>query len=188
MNPDQLPINSMRDNKPSVDYSVLGRLDKIASKLIAVEDKLDQLLAKKKPAKPRTANKVYSEQFEDVWKIYPKRSGSNPKNKAYSAYCKRIEEGSAWIELKVGVEKYAAYCDAQETTGTSFVMHASTFFGLDMHYLYDWTIPKKKPEEDPDKQHHPDFDPEAEVIVPEGVNPYPEIAPHGSLDGLLEDK
>ena len=183
MNPDDMPINSTRDDKPSVDYSVLCRLDKIASKLIAVEAKLDTLLAKKKP-KPRASKQVkYPTEFEDVWAAYPKRVGSNPKKKALSAWFARGDaatftdgdpeenEMAERFGMLMGVVAYCQFCDAT-VEDKRFVMQASTFLGPEQHYRADWTIPKKKATEDPDKQHHATFDPSAEVVIPEGQNPY----------------
>lgn len=139
MRPDDMPINSTRDDKPSVDYSVLGRLDKIASKLIAVEAKLDTLLAKKKP-KLRTSKNQYSDGFEDCWRQYPKRVGNNPKNKAFSAYCKRRTEGVLGVAMELAAVAYCEFCDAT-IEDKQYVMMASTFYGCQRPYEQDWTIP-----------------------------------------------
>jgi hypothetical protein len=113
------------------------------SQLDRIEAKLDELLArKKKPVKAKSATEEYPGDFLDVWRIYPKRSGSNPKGKAFSAFNKRIDEGDSWHELFDGAEKYHRYCDATGKVGTEFVMQAATFFGPERHYENDWTIPK----------------------------------------------
>ena len=115
------------------------------AQLDRIEAKLDQLLAKKKPGKPR-ASKVptYTAGFTASWLSYPKRAGSNPKAKAYSAYKKRmIELNDGFEVVQKGVVRYAKFCDATGKTGTEFVMQAATFFGPDKHYENDWTIPAK---------------------------------------------
>ena len=108
------------------------------SQLDRIEQKLDQLLAKKKH-KPRASKpEAYSEQFEVLWREYPSTYGANKRN-AYAAYCKRLEEGVAWIELKVAIEQYAAHIQA---TGR-YVMLPATFFGPSRHWEDDWSIPTK---------------------------------------------
>ena len=149
------------------------------TQLDRIEAKLDQLLAKKKP-KARASKKVlYPFWFESIWAAYPKRAGSNPKAKAWSAINARLKAMSgndgryvAHEYMLLGTIKYAKFCDATGKTGTEYVMQAATFFGPDKHYENDWTIPKKKPSEDPDKQYHKTFNPDDEVVIPEGVNPY----------------
>ena len=121
------------------------------SQLDRIEAKLDQLLAKKKPGKPRASKDDYPEWFEELWKAYPKRAGSNPKRKAYHAANTRLnglnlpnaELFEKANKLGYGTQRYAAFCDATGKTGTEFVMQAATFFGPDKHYENDWTIPAK---------------------------------------------
>jgi hypothetical protein len=53
-----------------------------------------------------------------------------------------IDEEITVAEL--GAQRYAAFCDATNKTGTEFVMQAATFFGPDKHYENDWAIPGQK--------------------------------------------
>ena len=117
----------------------------LLGKVIRIEDKLDQLLAKKK-RKPRSATSDYPDWFEDMWINYPKRAGSNPKGRAMTAVSARLQlhTGLYNIDLEQGVERYRKFCDATGKTGTEFVMQAATFFGPDKHYENDWAIPKPK--------------------------------------------
>ena len=128
----------------------------------------------KKPAKPMSSKKhEYSTVWIDrVWHVYPKRSGSNPKNRAYSAWEARVSEGEGFAEMFAGLQRYIHFCAATDILGTCYVMQAATFFGPDKHYEESWTIPKMKPSEDPDKQYHKTFDPDAKVVIPDGVNPW----------------
>ena len=117
------------------------------TQLDRIEAKLDKLLANKKP-KPRKAHcGVYPPKFEDVWLLYPKRIGSNPKRKALSAWKRRLW-GSVMNEdmdsMFGGVKRYSEFCDATGKTGTEYVMQAATFFGPDKHYENDWDIPAQK--------------------------------------------
>ncbi len=149
------------------------RISDMEYALASIFKKLDTLLERKKP-KPRTSHQVvYSESFKAVWAIYPKVSGAN-KKKAYAAYCTRVLESVTTSEriktIHSAVKQYAAFCKATDR----FVLLPQTYFGPDEHFLSDWTIPKKKPTEDPDRQHHPTYDPQAEIVIAEGVNPYAE--------------
>lgn len=138
-----------------------------------IEAKIDTLLAKKK-TKPRASKKhEYSTVWLDkVWRAYPKRSGSNPKHRAYCAWEARVSDGEGYAEMFAGLQRYIHFCAATDILGTCYVMQAATFFGPDKHYENDWTIPKKKHSEDPDKQHHATYDPKAKVIIAAGENPY----------------
>ena len=111
------------------------------TQLDRIEAMLIQLLAKKKPVKARAVKEEYSAAFEMTWDEYPKRAGSNPKNKAWSAFHKRFHEESVWQTILWGTERYAKYCKATGKTGTEYVMQAATFFGPERHYENDWTIP-----------------------------------------------
>lgn len=85
----------------------------------------------------------YSDQFETVWRIYPKRNGDNPKGRAYKSWKARLAEGHTVTELTEGVERYARYCRASGNEGSEYVKQAATFFGPDKPFLETWqTAPK----------------------------------------------
>jgi len=107
--------------------------------LYRIESKLDLLLAKKKTVKRKPVE--YSEDFERVWVNYPNRSGSNPKNKAWSAYRQRLKERVGSENLFWGAVNYKKFCDATNKTGTEFVMQTATFFGTEKYYSNDWKLP-----------------------------------------------
>ena len=108
-----------------------------------IEAKLDTLLAKKK-RKPRASKSAYPDWFEVIMKHYPKRVGSNPKKRAYSAATARDSEEPSLTAMDMGAQRYAAFCDATGKTGTEYVMMAATFFGPEKHYENDWEIPKQE--------------------------------------------
>lgn len=65
--------------------------------------------------------------FENFWKIYPKRSGANPRapaEKKFTAACKR---GAPPGEIIAGAKRYAAMLASQGKTGTEFVAQAVTW-------------------------------------------------------------
>jgi hypothetical protein len=85
----------------------------------------------------------YSDAFEETWKSYPRRNGSNPKKPAYSAYKQRLKEGIGHEEIQAGVQRYAAWCDATDKTGTETVMQAKRLFGPGREWDDDWLPPDK---------------------------------------------
>lgn len=115
------------------------QIDRIEAKL----DRLLELLDKPKREVKRSVSD-YSPEFEEIWQIYPKRTGSNPKRSAYIAYQARIKAGETLSVLRDGVVAYRAFCDAKGDTGSSYVMQAVRFFGPNKEYLQDWIAPAQK--------------------------------------------
>ncbi|MCT6719453.1 YdaU family protein [Acidovorax sp. K2F] len=83
----------------------------------------------------------YSVDFEQAWMAYPSRTGHS-KAEAFKAWKARIADGEAVETILQGVNRYAAYCEANHTE-PRFVKHAATFFGPDRHYLNDWTVQQR---------------------------------------------
>jgi hypothetical protein len=79
--------------------------------------------------------------FAELWKIYPKRAGSNPKPKALAAYRKRRKDKIPHEAIRSGLERYAAWCEATGKIGTETVMQASRFFGPGREWENDWGLP-----------------------------------------------
>lgn len=80
----------------------------------------------------------YPAAFESVWSLYPKRSGGNSKREAYIAWRARLRAGAPVEVLHAGVERYAAFCEAEGKVGTQYVMQGRTFFGPGDRYLETW--------------------------------------------------
>lgn len=79
--------------------------------------------------------------FAELWKTYPKRDGSNSKQKALAAYRKRRKEKIPHDAIRDGLTKYAAWCQATGKVGTETVMQASRFFGPGREWENEWTPP-----------------------------------------------
>jgi len=77
--------------------------------------------------------------FELAWKAYPKREGSNPKNKAHSSWKARLKEGVTAERMLAGVARYAAFCKAKGNVGTEYVMQAVRFFGKECAFDNEWS-------------------------------------------------
>ncbi|KVN55373.1 hypothetical protein WT13_23460 [Burkholderia anthina] len=77
---------------------------------------------------------VVDEKFDEAWRQYPKREGSNSKPAALRAWNARIREGIDPGVLVAAVVAYAAAMKAAGNIGTPYVKQASTFFGRDRHF------------------------------------------------------
>lgn len=81
---------------------------------------------------------VKDDSFESAWKLYPKREGSNPKNKAHSAWKARLKDGVSVDDMVQGLARYVAYCKARGSVGTEYVMQAQRFFGPAREFENEW--------------------------------------------------
>lgn len=103
-----------------------------------------------------TGKNIYPDEFEEAWKIYPKRSGGNSKSDAFKAWKARVSSGIAVEDIFAGVERYAAYIEAEGNLNTKYVKQGSTFFGPGMHFTEDWEIQQTSGDRDPNKISEPD--------------------------------
>lgn len=92
-------------------------------------------VVKRKPAKAE-----YSNAFEQAWKHYPRRDGSNPKRDAFGAWNQRVSEGCPLPDLIDGVKRYAKWCEANGNVGTGYVMQAVRFFGPSLSFRESWAV------------------------------------------------
>lgn len=69
-------------------------------------------------------NTVINAEFEELWKLYPRKQG---KKKALGYYQKARKQGTTFEEVKQGIEAYTAYVRAEHTEDR-FIKHGSTFF------------------------------------------------------------
>ncbi len=68
--------------------------------------------------------KQLEEDFEKLWKLYPKKSG---KPKAFSAYKRAIKKGVTNKEIQTGIIKYLTQIKVQGTT-KEYIKNGSTWF------------------------------------------------------------
>jgi hypothetical protein len=118
--------------------------------LYEINKKLDYLVSRNQPKKVAGMPKArheYSPWFEEVWKLYPPRSGGNNKFDAEKQWKARvisrsdnIEKTLTKIHMLDGTRRYAAFCKATDVD-PRYVMQAQRFFGKSQHYLEDWDIP-----------------------------------------------
>ena len=85
----------------------------------------------------------YTEDFNQLWKIYPKRCGGNPKPRAFKAFTARLKEKVLYSDLQAGLLRYYNYCNQTGILRTSYVMQAATFFSANTEsWCEDWELPK----------------------------------------------
>lgn len=68
-------------------------------------------------------------QFINTWFVYPARRGGNPRRMALRSWIARWREGIKVADLHRATVNYRKYCEAGESVGTPYVMHAQTFYG-----------------------------------------------------------
>ena len=84
---------------------------------------------------------IYTQQFTDLWLIYPKRRPANPKKAAFKAFSARLKQGYSYDDMKSGLIRYIACKEAEGQIGTQFIMLGATFFGPDEWFLEEWEAP-----------------------------------------------
>lgn len=85
-------------------------------------------------------SKIYPDEFENIWREYPKREGSNSKVGAFKAWKARIRDGVQQQVMLEAVMRYRAFCEAKQIIGTEFVKLAQTFFGPNHEFDNPWEI------------------------------------------------
>jgi hypothetical protein len=71
----------------------------------------------------------YTTDFDEAWRTYPKRMGSNPKKLAWKQWNRRMVEGTPTAQLLQATRGYAASCEDSGIVGTEKVLQAATFYG-----------------------------------------------------------
>jgi len=66
----------------------------------------------------------FEDEFEELWKLYPRKQG---KDKAKTAYLKARKDGTSMEQVKKGVEAYAEYCQIRQTE-EQYIKQGSTWF------------------------------------------------------------
>lgn len=85
----------------------------------------------------------YTEDFEQLWKKYPRRAGGNPKPRAFKAFTARLKEKVLYSELEAGLSRYSNYCKQTGILSTPFVMQAASFFSANTEsWCEEWELPK----------------------------------------------
>lgn len=89
---------------------------------------------------PPPGEKKYPEDFEILWREYPKRSGSSGKAGALKAWQARRREGFSPETMLDAVSRYRKWCQSEGVVGTKFVRLAQTFLGPGHEFDNPWEI------------------------------------------------
>ena len=81
----------------------------------------------------------HKQEFEELWKLYPKKRG---RQDAYKHKKKKKKEGVTFQEIKDGIIKYSEYVKINDIE-ERYVKQGSTFFSQ-RAWQDDWTIKRKK--------------------------------------------
>ena len=76
---------------------------------------------------PLDIKNIYSLEFDQAWKDYPKRA-NNPEKGAWKAWAARVKEGSNPHKMRSAAENYATWCTREGKDG-HWIMQAKTFYG-----------------------------------------------------------
>ena len=69
-------------------------------------------------------NNIYIDEFENLWKLYPRKIG---KPKALKSYQKARKNGTTYEEISQGINAYIKQIEANNTK-TEYIKHGSTWF------------------------------------------------------------
>lgn len=84
----------------------------------------------------------YSQDFEQLWKIRPRRAGGDPKPRAFKAFRARLKEKVLYGDLYQGYLRYYNFCKETGILRTSYVMQSATFFSANTEaWNEDWELP-----------------------------------------------
>jgi uncharacterized protein YdaU (DUF1376 family) len=79
--------------------------------------------------------------FQEFWKVYPKRSGTNPKAPAFQRFQAAVRGGAAPAEIIAGARRYADHMRAEKKIGTEFVKQSMTWLSQRLWEDYAATAP-----------------------------------------------
>lgn len=134
-------VKRFREKKKRDDVTPGNALHETRRNAIEVEVEVDAEVEKE--VEP-DAERV-SSAFADAWALYPPRSGANSRHDAERNWNARIRDGESPSVMRDGTARYAAFCEANGSAGTQFVMQGSRFYGAGRFYSEAWQIPNAMP-------------------------------------------
>lgn len=84
---------------------------------------------------PSNNEDLYMSEFEELWKLYPRKQG---KKKASDYYCKARKDGVTYEAIKKGVLEYRRYV-SEGDYDEQFIKMGKTFFGQHA-WEDDWSV------------------------------------------------
>ena len=115
---DNPPIHQKEDTPLHQKEDTLS----IKSSNIIIQDIITQEVNEKENKKRKSESELESD-FEEMWKIYPRKVG---KKDAFKHYKAAIKNGTTNEQIRQGIENYNAWLKAKNET--EYIKHGSTFF------------------------------------------------------------
>ena len=115
---DNPPIHQKEDTPLHQKEDTLS----IKSSNIIIQDIITQEVNEKENKKRKSESELESD-FEELWKLYPRKVG---KKDAFKYYKAAIKNGTTNEQIRQGIENYNAWLKAKNET--EFIKHGSTFF------------------------------------------------------------
>lgn len=85
-------------------------------------------------------NNIYTDEFENLWQLYPRKIG---KPKALKSYQKARKNGTSYEEVLQGINAYIKQIEANKTK-TEYIKHGSTWFN-DQCWLDEYEVKQGTP-------------------------------------------
>lgn len=115
---DNPPIHQKEDTPLHQKEDTLS----IKSSNIIIQDIITQEVNEKENIK-RKSEEDLKQDFEELWKLYPRKAG---KKDAFKYYKAAIKNGTTNEQIRQGIENYNAWLKAKNET--EYIKHGSTFF------------------------------------------------------------
>lgn len=109
--------------------------------------------------------------FEEFWKVYPKRDGANPKEPAKQKFAAAVKSGADPGEITAAAGRYAAECARKQIAKTDKVAQAVTW--LNQKRWGDYPSPAIVQSGPPDYERHVEFFKRVGTW-PRGIGPQPD--------------
>jgi hypothetical protein len=105
------------------------------------KEKQEKIEKEKNIGRSQATRPTADSDFQEFWKVYPKRSGTNPKAPAFQRFQAAVRGGAAPAEIIAGARRYAEHMRAEKKIGTEFVKQSMTWLGQRLWEDYAATAP-----------------------------------------------
>jgi hypothetical protein len=144
----RLPVAELREAiKPLIDSGffilasgALAECRPVAS-LEKERERQEQIEKEKNIGRSQATRPTANSSFQEFWKVYPKRSGTNPKAPAFQRFQAAVRGGAPPAEIIAGARRYADHMRAEKKIGTEFVKQSMTWISQRLWEDYAATAP-----------------------------------------------
>lgn len=77
------------------------------------------------------------QQFDEILRAYPPRTGPAQRPAAYAAYKKQRKEGALHVHMLAAAREYARWCVAEGRANTQYVLSPARFFSSEWHQWFE---------------------------------------------------